>query len=147
MGLTPTETLDPRDPWKRVRRMEVVRYAAELGIEGITEAMPKDVSVAILRGKGVPPPSVPPRSIGKNFESRSGTDLNSHHYNQPQQTKTQQVVEVDADELLMREWKAQQAPKMSITDARRACKDRKIPFARTDKLTDLMAKLNVQNTA
>lgn len=108
--MIPTETLDPRGPWSTARRMEVFRYAKEKGVSEIKEQMPKDVMVRILQAKGIAPPNVRPRLIGKNFDPRSwDTDINSHHYNGNEQpSKPAETVTIDADELLEREWKSQE---------------------------------------
>ena len=45
---------DPRDPWARTRRMELVRYAAELGIDEINEQMPHPLIVRVLKQRYTP---------------------------------------------------------------------------------------------
>lgn len=124
--------------------MEIVRYAAELGIKEIVEQMPKDLMVKRMKALGVPPPKVPPRPIGS--PARSGdTTPTSHRYEAKEEEKTE-TIELSADELLEREWKTREIPieKMSIGDARKACKARGIKISRTDKLADLKAKLDGQ---
>lgn len=149
--MTPSQTFDPRDQWARARRIEVFRYASELGHTKdnyIEEQMPKDLMVKRLKALGVPPPSVPPRPIGANINSRSGdTSPNSHHYTAGK-SQPVEIAEVDASDVLERDWKTQ--PKvearsvadMSITELRKECKARGIKMARTDNMTTLRAKLN-----
>ena len=143
--MIPTDTFDPRDPWAKTRRMELVRYAAELGIKDIVEQMPKDLMIKRLKAHGVQPPRVPPRPIGKNFEARSGTDLNSHHFNGSEQaSKTTEVLEIDADELTERQWAAQQKPdivKMGFNDMRAELKAGGVKLDRKWRLDDVRAQL------
>lgn len=115
--MQPTVTLDPRDPWALPRRMEIFRYAKELGIAEIVEAMPKELMVKRLKARGIQPPKVPPRPIGKNLDYRSGdTSPDSHHYNGSPVVadQTAKTVEIDADDLLEAEWRASQQPKKEL---------------------------------
>lgn len=148
--MTPGITFDPRDPWARARRIEIFRYAQEKGVTEVIEAMPKDVMVKRLKARGIPPPAVPPRPIGANINPRSGdTSPNSHHYTAQPQKAAEPVSEVDASEVLERDWQQQQAnppladvAAMNITQARQECKRRGIKLKRTDNLVTLRAKLN-----
>lgn len=148
--MTPTQTFDPRDPWAKARRIEVYRYAREKGIVEINEQMPKDLMVERLKALGVPPPSVPPREIGAHINARSGdTSPDSHHYNGSTKAAAPEVVEMNAIEVLARDWKQQQAAppdvaSMTITQARQECKRRGIKIARTDNMIALKAKLDGQ---
>ena len=151
--MTPGITFDPRDPWARARRIEIFRYAQEKGVTEVVEQMPKDVMVKRLKAKGIPPPPVPPRSIGAHINPRSGdTSPTSHRYTGQTQPKAETVVEVDADEVLERDWQQQSsAPKtdrpMTITEARQECKRRGIKMKRTDNLVTLKAKLDGNKNA
>ena len=144
---------DPRDPWQRARRMEVVRYAHELGHSDIVEQMPKDLMVRILRSRGVPAPSVPPRPIG-NVNPRSGdTSLTSHHYSGPVSEPAQETVTVSAEEILARDWaahkeaQAAQPVEPSFIQLRQACKAKGIKYLRTDKAAQLKARLRGEDPA
>lgn len=154
--MTPSQTFDPRDQWAKARRIEVFRYATELGHtkdDYIQEQMPKDMMVKRLKARNVPPPSVPPRPIGAHISARSGdTSPDSHHYNAAKPA-TSESVSVDAADILERDWKPDlptaDAPttdlaKMSIGELRQACKTRGIKLARTDNMVSMREKLNGQ---
>jgi hypothetical protein len=141
---------DPRDPWMRARRIELVRYAHEKGMASeISEQMPKDLIVKRMKAKGLPPPSVPPRPLGG--PPRSGdTSPDSHHYTGPQVEVKQDTVTVDAADLAEREWAARQDKpfdQMDIRELRSACKAKGIALKRTDRMPDMKAKLRGEQNA
>lgn len=142
--IEPDKTLDPRSPWDYVRRMELVRYAAEKGVTEIVEAMPKTVMVQILRQKGFGPPNVRTRSIGKNMNPRAwDTDVNTHQVPpQPKQDAKAETVEVDADELMAREWLKPNFDNMTFNDLRAELKKRGIKWEKRWKAADIRAVLN-----
>src|ERR1051326_2062433 len=114
------ETLDPRDPWARTRRIEIFRVCQENGItqfqDGPLGLPPKDLMIRELKKRGIKPPSVPPRGIGKYLNERSGdTTPDSHHYS-GQQVKPTGAVTVEADEILERDW--QQAQQQTQREAK-----------------------------
>lgn len=142
------ETIDPRDPWERVRRMEVFRYAQELRVPGIEDRggiPPKDLMVAQLKALKIPPPTVPPRTIGAVDPRMGDTSPDSHHFKgQTQPQRQPETVELTALDVLTRDWQAQQSKpvdQMTITEARKECKARGIKMARTDNLASLKEKL------
>src|SRR5512139_935536 len=149
--IEPDKTLDPRNPWDSVRRMELVRYAAEKGVKEIIEAMPKTVMVQILKQKGYPPPNVRARNIGKNMNPRAwDTDANTHQAApQPKQDVKAETVEIDADELLMREWQAKKPnyDNMNFNDLRAELKRRGIKWEKRWKAADIRAVLNGKDAA
>ena len=137
--MTPTVTLDPRGPWASVRRMECYRYAAELGIKEIYEPMPKDLCVKIFTARGVPPPKVPMRSIGKNMDARAwNTTPGSHHSNLEQRQPTK-ALEIDADELLAREW-GQQKKEVGFNEMRAELKAAGVKLDRRWRLAEVKAE-------
>ena len=152
--MTPSQTFDGRDAWSRARRLEIFRYAQELGVEKIKDGPngipPKDLMVKVLQSLGHPPPSVPPRSIGAYVDSRSGdTGPTSHKFTGQQTQPPAETVELDALTVLERDWQQHAEPKqeLTITDARKECKRLGIKMARTDKLADLKAKLDGKQDA
>lgn len=146
--MTPTQTFDPRDAWDHARRLEVYRYAKELGHADITEDLPKDLMVARLKSRGVKPPTTPLRQIGAHVSARSGdTAPNSHHFDGTQQAPQPETVVMDALAVLERDHQQQKrAPVdgMNITELRQECKQRGIKMVRTDNMVSLKAKLNGQ---
>lgn len=117
--MTPTVTLDPSGPWSKVRRVELFRLCQENGLnemrDGPSGLPPARVMVAALSAKGVAPPSTAHRSIGKNFNPRAwDTDLNTHKNTAaPEAAKPAETVTVDADDMLLSQWKAlQDKPKV-----------------------------------
>jgi hypothetical protein len=98
--------------------MECYRYAAELGIKEIYEPMPKDICVKIFTAKGVLPPKVPVRSIGKDMNARAwDTSPTSHRSNTERPPEPTKTAEIDADELLAREW-GQQKKEVGFNEMR-----------------------------
>lgn len=141
-----SKTEDPRGPWAVARRMELVRYAHELGHIDIVEQMPKELIVKRLQALGVPPPSVPPRPIGIGNPRSGDTDINSHKYNGAKIKTETERVEISAEDLMEREWSntiiaQDNFDKMSINELRNECKARGIKLARTDRVEHLKAKL------
>ena len=140
---------DPRDAWSKARRMEVVRHAHALGHTDIVEQMPKDLAVKLLKARGVSPPSIPPRTIASG--PRSGdTDLNSHRYSGPAQPSVEQeTVTMSAEDVLMRDWQAQQEQRKEPTfqELRRMCREKGIPWLRTDTAVQLKAKLRGEDAS
>lgn len=147
----PGQTFDPRNPWDRARRIEIVRYAKEQGIAEIDEQMPKDLMVRRLTALGVPPPSVPPRMIGIPDARTGDTSPDSHRFTAQQSQPTELAV-LDAADVLERDWQAQRVkpaevnakPVNEITELRKECKRRGIKLARTDNKITLKAKLSGQ---
>lgn len=132
--------IDPRDSLEKARQSELVAFARQNNVTEVRHDMPAILIRKILRAKRLTNIMVPPRPLGVP----SGAAISDNG----------SAAGIDASDDLAAQYAAQKpAPtrptsdKMSITEARRACKDRGIPFARTDKLTELMAKLNGENTA
>lgn len=148
--MTPGITFDPRDPWAKARRIEVFRWAQEKGITEIVEQMPKDVMVNRLKARNIPPPPVPSRMIGAHIDPRSGdTSPTSHRHGGQPQKLAATTVEVDAADVLERDWQQQSAvaAPMNITDMRKECKRRGIKMVRTDNMATLKAKLDGKQDA
>jgi hypothetical protein len=137
--------LDPRGPWARARRIELIRYAAELGIQEISEEMPKEVIVKILQSRGIQPPSVPPRFVGALADSRSGdTSPTSHHYNGSQVPKiAERAVEINADDLALQEWKkSREKPKeLTFNEMRAELKASGVKLDRRWRMAEVRAQL------
>lgn len=134
------QILDPRDPFARLRRSELVRLAAEKGIPDISEQMPKELIVKRLKAQGFIPPAVAQRPLDAPTP-KIGVDA-------PVIETDSDTVVIDAAELAEREWLAQQKAQkhideMNINELRDACKQRGIKMKRTDKMQDLRDKLRV----
>ena len=69
--MTPTITLDPSGPWAKLRRRECVYLAKKHGVTEVTEEWAKNDIVAVLSARGVVPPAMNGRNIGKNFDPRA----------------------------------------------------------------------------
>lgn len=144
-----TQIIDPRGPFAKARRIELVRFARERNIDGISEDMPKDLIVKRLQAAGVKTISVPPRPLGSMNPREADTSPNSHHYadQRPQGPATEQTVEIDAVDALERDFlQQQQKPQsnvsgLTIIQARQEAKRRGIKFSRKDTLVILREKL------
>jgi len=128
--ITLKEIYDPRTPWAKARRWEVHKWGIKHGIT-LDEAMPKDLMVRKLQAAGVPPPTA-------NFEILGGAQAPS---NAP-------TVEVDATDLLQRQWEAKSSiDKMNFNQLRAELRARGITWNRRWKADDIRAVLNGKNTA
>lgn len=66
-----TITLDPSGPWSKLRRRECVYLARKHGIQEVTEEWAKNDIVQLLSARGIVPPVIEGRHIGKNFNPRA----------------------------------------------------------------------------
>lgn len=101
---------DPRDTLEKARRPELVKFAEQHRVAEIDPAMPATLMRKILRSKGLTSITIPNRQLGQI----SGTRINTKSPVKEAQAASgsnepPKVVEVDADEDLLRQWKAQQA--------------------------------------
>ncbi len=142
---SPSEIIDPRGSLEKARRLELYRFAVENKVSEIKETMPADLMRGILRSKGLTNIAVPNRELGTMQPTY--TTPNSHRSGQAQPRRPDVIATVDAEADLAKQWAAQEAAtkavsSMTITELRQECKRRGIKMARTDKMTDLRAKLN-----
>jgi hypothetical protein len=142
------QIFDPRDRWQRARRMELVRQAHKFGHKDITEAWPKDLIIPELKSRNVPPPSVPDRTIGSD-PRESHTSPHSHEVGQaPEQKVESAPVEIiSAEEVLRRDFAAQQKPPPTYHEMRAAIKERGITLNRRWNKQDIEAIYNGENPA
>lgn len=84
---------DPRDPWARTRRFELVQYAEQLGIKEISEQMPHSLIVKKLKALGIKPPGVQHAPLGSPPKSAPAI-----------RRAGENTVVLDADELVEREY-------------------------------------------
>ena len=141
-----SDAFDPRDAWQHARRIELVRYASEIGHPEIVEQMPKNMIVEKLKALGVPPPSVPLRPLmapGGNYDPRSGDTTPVSHRTGKAPIKNIPD-EIDADELLAQEW-SQKKPveQMGWHEMRAELKARGIKIDRKWTKDDVRKQLGV----
>lgn len=129
---------DPRDALEKARLPELLKFAAEQGVEIPPAFQDKAIIIRqLLRQRGLTRISIPPRVLGMpNAREAAAPDA--------------PATEIDAVEDLMRQvMAAPPAPPATpetkvplIVTLRRECKARGIKFERTDKASDLRAKLD-----
>src|SRR5690349_10182911 len=88
---------DPRDPWTRTRKIELLQYADKLGISEITEQMPHTLIVKRMKALGVPPPNTPARQLGASPGAEPVVRKSGEN-----------TVTVSAEDLAELEWRQQQ---------------------------------------
>lgn len=165
MSLVLKSVEDPRDALQKARRMELFRFAQKNGVKEIIHQMPADLMRKILRSKGLTNIPIPHRVLGQP-EPRGHQAIPSA--NGKREVEAENVVEVDADDHLERQFLAQQASppepapvkklqaplpakqeawkekpvaRMTINDLRWACKAKGIKLDRRDNMTSLGEKL------
>ncbi len=125
---------DPRDPWARTRRIELVQYAEELGVKEISEQMPHSLIVKKFKALGIKPPKSEHAPLGAPPKSAPATRQASEN-----------TVLLDADELAELEWKASQAkPKiesMTFNDIRAELKAAGVKLDRKWRMAEVRAQL------
>lgn len=141
---------DPRDALEKATRDELVQFAHAKGQSDISEMMPAVVIRKTLRERGLTNINIPNRPLGaytnsaKLFGLVDGPPV-------PPQSQPQQQKALDADELLMAEWKnKQESPaveSMTMGELRAHCKRVGIKMARTDNMETLKAKLRGNATS
>jgi hypothetical protein len=162
-----SRTDDPRDALERATRRELELFAQARGVTEVDPRMGAILMRQILRAKGVTDIlSVFPH-LGRRVVGQAGGVNASNPFRNGQNGK---VVQVDATEDLMRQWREQLAreglqpapapqpmpaaptpaeksrqAKNKIAALREECKRRGIKMSRTDKLADLRAKLDGEN--
>jgi len=152
---------DHRDCLQKATRKELELFAAAQGISEIDPRMAATLMRQILRAKGI-------TNIEAQFpylRNRTIGQMNGVNATRPGvPNPNAKVVEVDATQDLMRQWREQQArDALSMAQAvvpvaapktenpmaalRKECKRRGIKMSRTDKIADLRAKLDGENTS
>lgn len=145
MSLSLSKVFDPRDKLEKARRKELERFAKKNGITEIRCGMPAPVMRKILRQKGFTNIQLPnTRFLGGPSDMAT---QNRAVLDTPPNAK---IEETSALDLLEKEWE-QSAPvfnaDMDIRDLRKACKERGVKLARTDKREDMVRKLNGQDAS
>lgn len=141
--------IDPRDNLERARLTELLKFAADNGVEIPRQFQDKAIVIrSILRQRGLTRIQVPFRVLGQPNVGQRVTDA----------VASQSANEIDAAADLMRQVMGTppapapepEAPRKgvaAIAELRKECKRRGIKTARTDKLADLRAKLNGKDAA
>lgn len=135
MTLELREIFDPRDPWARTRRMQLVQYAEQLGIKEISEQMPHTVIVRKLKALGVKPPNGPQVPLGAPPRSEAVTP------------SSPDTIVLDVDELAELQWQAQQTPKarpiaeMTFNEMRAELKSGGVKLNRRWRMDEVKAEL------
>lgn len=123
---------DPRDPWAKTRRIELVQYAEQLGIKEISEQMPHSLIVKKLKALGIKPPNSQHAPLGANSKAA------------PRQAAENTAV-LDADDLAEMEWKASQSKpaieSMGFNDMRAELKNAGVKLDRKWRIPEVRAQL------
>lgn len=143
---------DPRSPVEKLTRQELKFLARKEGRRDIDPSMPAKLMQKKFRDS--PPRQWPRPMCGPLGSMRP---LRMPPYNEwlkvafqaaPMPEPAAQVEEVNELTDLERQWNGQkQKPPETMGELRSACKRLGIPIKRTDKMTDLKAKLDGQNAA
>jgi hypothetical protein len=151
------EITDPRDPWMKARRLELVRYAHKNGHVDISERWPADLIRQELKKRGLPPPNVPNRRLPtvESYNPRSGdTAPEGVDYGEWKDFKAQFLVEtVDPLEAMRRDFEREmQAPEKEpgYNDMRKELKSAGVKLDRKWTKEQVKAeweKLIVNNTS
>lgn len=142
---------DPRDTLEKATRYELWKFALARGVNDIEQEMPADLMRKVLRARNVTDIHVHfPNLLHRKIGMQRGVNATP--------TVADAVVpaaQVDASDDLMRQWKEQKVrdaqppgpPKTynEMAELRKECRRRGIKLARTDKIGDLRAKLEVPN--
>jgi hypothetical protein len=124
---------DPRDNLEKAHRLELVRFAHAQGVSDVNENMPAMLIRRVLRMKGLTRITIPPRSLGQQSQPGSVP------------TTDQKVPEVNAEDDLMRQFKAQSQPttlpNLGINELRAKCKELGIKLTRKDNMISMRAKI------
>jgi hypothetical protein len=102
---------DPRNTLDRARRSELAAFAKANGVKEIVPTMPATLMRKILRSKGLTNIVIPNRQLGQVSPTKidlKGAQRKSDNGHSRRQQSEENVVEVDAEEDLMRQWLAQQ---------------------------------------
>lgn len=144
---------DYRSPLHKLTRKELEYLARKEGRTDVVPGMPADLMRLQFESR---PPSSLPRPMRGHLGSSGELRIPSYDNwlrvafgNAPSQQITEQPVhEVTAANDLKRQWESQQKTEpLTITELRQECKRRGIDIARTDKMTDLRAKLDGEQNA
>lgn len=138
MGLHLNNVFDPRDSLEKARRKELEKFAKSHGVADVKPGMPAPLMRKILRRMGLTNISLPPtRYLGgpPDMHTKGQSVVN-------QRPPDADVKEMDAVSLLEAEWNKPDYTAMGITELRKACKANGIKLKRTDKMTDMVRKLN-----
>lgn len=154
--LTPTRYDDPRDTYSKMKRREL-QYLCKKEGRQFHPDMPADLLRALFRSN---PPKEMPRPLFAGVVVPGGLRIPPYDvwlttvFGQPSPVKRPvEGKQIDAIADLARQWKEQevkplpQRPKNEMAELRAECRRRGIKMARTDKLTDLRAKLDGQDAA
>lgn len=142
MSITLNKIFDPRDNLEKARRKELENFAKANGISDVRPGMPAPLMRKILRQMGLTGIPVPRHRFLGGPPDMAVQNRPDQNRIEPQNAKGE---EIDATALLEREWSKPDFNSMSIIELRRECKSRGIKLARTDKMTDMVRKLNGQN--
>ena len=135
---------DPRGPLQKARLSELQRFAKEEGVQYHPEMGAEEIR-ELLRIAGKTNISPPPRLLGQYQPNPTPTSHRWNHNMVPQPTHKERVANWIEDLARQRAQAVKVDPpvgSMTITEARQACKAKGIPMKRTDKLSDLKAKLS-----
>lgn len=142
MSLQLNKLYDPRTPLQKARRKELERFARLNGVEEVKPGMPAPLMRKILEGKGLTGIPVTRYLGGPPDMHANGRAVT--------QFEPQQEVEVkDELSILTEAWEKESMDysSLSITELRKMCKSRGVKLKRTDKMVDMVRKLNGQDTS
>lgn len=143
MSITLNRIFDPRDNLEKARRKELENFAKAQGVKEIRCGMPAPLMRKILRQRGLTNITIPKhRYLGgppdMAVQGRPQVD------ERPVNAKAEEIDEIS---LLEREWERPDFNAMSIIELRRECRKRGIKLKRTDKMPDMVRKLNGENAS
>lgn len=138
MGLSLNKIFDPRDSLEKARRKELEKFARAHRVDDIKPGMPAPLMRDILRQKGLTSIDLPPtRYLGGPSDMK--VQGMQRHVERPPNAKVEELTALD---LLKKEWEKTDYSSMDIRQLRKACKEQGIKLKRTDKMTDMVRKLN-----